>query len=106
MGRTISCKPPTGKMLLAYTSRGLEPPTTVGYSRKPWGLGRAMLHDTDDRRFHATYAFRHGFFWIPCKHCRRYFGGHEVSASRPDPTRGPGAGYSICTYCTVRGRTA
>lgn len=102
MRRIIRCKYPTGAMLAAYLSRGLEPPLSVGYSYRPWSLGRAMLRDTADRAFHARYAMRHGFFWIPCPRCGKYFGGHEISTTVPDPERGSNAGKGVCTYCTVR----
>lgn len=29
------------------------------------------------RLYHRFYAWFHGWFWIQCVYCGRYFGGHE-----------------------------
>lgn len=91
------------KERLAWESRGLTY-WGAGWSRRPWRLGAAMLHDTDDRDFHARYAYRNGLFWMPCPTCRRYFGGHEVGGIVRTPEKGPGRGMCICTYCTLEGK--
>lgn len=93
------------KERLAYESRGLPVPWPSAWSRRPFRLGAAMLHNTDDRDWHARYANRHGLFWLPCPTCRRYFGGHEIHGSVRAPEKGPGRWVSICTYCLLDGKS-
>lgn len=30
------------------------------------------------RWLHRLYAWAGGYFWLPCPHCGRHFGGHEI----------------------------
>ncbi|UDL16537.1 hypothetical protein SEA_ZOOMAN_296 [Microbacterium phage Zooman] len=65
--------------------------------------------DESDRVAHHLYAKRHGFFWMPCPLCSRFFGGHEWMTSdgyssiriEGEPE---GQQTGICPTCTRQGR--
>lgn len=42
------------------------------------------------------YANWNGFFWIPCRVCGEYFGGHEVGGSIDNPDE-LGSGWCVCS---------
>ena len=53
------------------------------------------------RLAHRAYAFMAGYFWLPCVLCGREFGGHEITESIPDPTKGEGWSMAICPFCAA-----
>ena len=51
------------------------------------------------------YAKTHGFFWIKCPICGRYFGGHEWLDGASVPECGKtGFDLSVCPLCVKRAR--
>lgn len=62
------------------------------------------------RWMHHAYANVCGFFWLPCRLCGEYSGGHEwrdidgKSSVIRDPDDPPGMYEGICPACTREGR--
>jgi hypothetical protein len=61
------------------------------------------------RWLHRAYAWAFGYFWLPCRLCGRYSGGHEwrdrrgLSSDIADPEHA-GTRLGICPTCTLAGR--
>ena len=79
-----------------YRRRGMKVPAART------GHDEAALIAYENRGWHKRYAQACGYFWLPCVLCDRPYGGHEIVDTIPDPTRGPGAGLTICPACTAR----
>lgn len=94
--RRFTIKPIPEPFQAVYRRRGIEIP--LGNSGHPL----AALWPYEYRTLHQLYAKSHGYFWLPCVLCALPFGGHEISDTIPDPTRGPGAGILICPACSAR----
>lgn len=78
-----------------YRARGIEVPL----SATPHSVG--ALIPLPLRAVHELWAKTHGYYWLPCILCGRMYGGHEITAVTPDPTRGEGGGQTICPFCTI-----
>ena len=78
-----------------YRSRGMDVPKAHS------GHSAGALIPLHLRDIHRTFAKTHGYFWLPCPLCQREFGGHEIHADIPDPTKGEGWYIGICPLCTI-----
>lgn len=64
------------------------------------------------RFFHHVFARMFGYFWLPCKGCGQWFGGHEVArtfrkghVSIACPAEDHQTGLLVCPDCCVEGDT-
>ena len=64
-----------------------------------------------NRKLNQAYAKLNGYFWAPCPHCGKMYGGHEwkgvngKESSIPDPEHPTDGRYGmgICPDCTKAG---
>lgn len=92
---TVHMTPPPEDVVAVYRRRGITPPALAG----PYPPAATWPYLP--RYVHRLYAKAFGYYWLPCVLCRLHHGGHEISESIPDPTRGPNAGVAICPVCTA-----
>lgn len=83
------------EILAVYRRRGITPPA----ASSPHSIAATWPYEP--RLAHKLYAKAFAFFWLPCILCGREHGGHEVSESIPDPTKGEGWGITICPACAA-----
>ena len=52
------------------------------------------------REEHEAYAKKHEFFWMPCRRCGKFFGGHEIAGGEGGHWwTSPGTGDITCPDC-------
>ncbi|NKY58299.1 hypothetical protein [Nocardia flavorosea] len=78
-----------------YERRGLKVP----FARSRYDP--ASLWPYLPRGIHERHAKSHGYFWLPCPLCRRYYGGHEIVDSIPHEDDSSSA-TTICPACSAR----
>jgi len=54
------------------------------------------------RILHQIYAFVAGYFWLPCRICGRYHGGHEKNHGLWMPREDSGTGHGFCSVCAQK----
>jgi hypothetical protein len=91
----LRMKPVPERFAQIFRERGMEVPPLHS------GCDVGALIPLNLRNIHKLYAKAMGFFWLPCDLCGREFGGHEITDSIPDPTKGPGWSSCICPFCTI-----
>jgi hypothetical protein len=53
------------------------------------------------RWIEQLYARNHGYFWLPCPRCGRYFGGHEQKGTDLPTPGQPGRSKAACERCVI-----
>lgn len=91
----ISTEPVPADVAGVYQRRGMSIPLSASPAAP------AATWSYKPRLAHKLYANAFGYFWLPCVLCRKTFGGHEITDTIPDPTRGEGCGVMICPACTA-----
>lgn len=93
---TLTMRPVPEPFAAVYRRRGIPVPEASS------GFPLAALWPFRFRSLHRAYAERYGYFWLPCVLCGLEFGGHEITASIPDPTDELGRLWqSVCPACAA-----
>jgi len=96
---TLRMRPVEPRFAAVYKARGMHIPELHS------GDSIGALIPLELRRVHQIWANMHGYFWLPCILCGTEFGGHEITDTIPNPTKGEGYGICICPYCTIERNT-